>query len=80
MAGLTYRMYLCCRYETYGPGKEGIPLALRLGAVTALTAGLSLAPRMGAGSRYKEAKKPENMQPVKVWAYEVSACNFGFAF
>jgi len=59
-------------YETYGPGKDGIPMALRLGALTTLTAGLSLAPRLGAGSRYRESKKPEGMQPLKLWAYEAS--------
>jgi len=57
-------------YETYGPGKDRVPSLLRAGALTILTAGFGLAPRLGAGSRYRTAKKPDT--PVTIWSYEAS--------
>jgi DUF1680 family protein len=43
---------------------------LRAGALTVLTAGFGLAPRMGAGSRYRAARMPE--RPITVYSYEAS--------
>ena len=57
-------------YDKYGPGKDKVPSLLRAGALTILTAGFGLAPRMGAGSRYVPAKAPE--KPLRVWSYEAS--------
>ena len=57
-------------YDNYGPGKEKVPSLLRAGALTVLTAGFGLAPRMGAGSRYTPAKMPE--KPITVYSYEAS--------
>ena len=57
-------------YDKYGPGKENVPSLLRAGALTVLTAGFGLAPRMGAGSRYTPAKMPE--KPITVYSYEAS--------
>jgi len=55
-------------FTKYGDGQ--VPLSLRLGAVTALTAGLGLAARMGRGSRARPSKIPE--QPLVLWGYEAS--------
>jgi len=55
-------------FTKYGDGE--VPLALRLGAVTALTAGLGLIARGGAGSRARPSKLPE--QPLVLWGYEAS--------
>lgn len=57
-------------YDTYGPGKEKVSSLLRAGALTVLTAGFGLAPRMGAGSRYRAARMPE--KPITVYSYEAS--------
>jgi glutathione S-transferase len=57
-------------YDKYGPGKEKVPSLLRAGALTVLTAGFGLAPRMGAGSRYTPAKMPE--KPITIYSYEAS--------
>lgn len=57
-------------YDAYGPGKDKVPSLLRAGALTILTAGFGLAPRMGAGSKYKPAKMPE--KPITVYSYEAS--------
>ena len=57
-------------YDKYGPGKEKVPTLLRAGALTVLTAGFGLAPRMGAGSRYRPAKMPA--KPITVYSYEAS--------
>lgn len=59
-------------YERYGPGKANIGPALSSGALTNLTAGLSLLPRLGKGSAYSPSKKPENMKPLVFWGYEGS--------
>ena len=53
-------------YDKYGPGKDKVSSLLRAGAFTILTAGFGLAPRMGAGSRYKPAKMPE--KPITVYS------------
>eukprot|EP00270_Netrium_digitus_P013277 TRINITY_DN438_c0_g2_i6.p1 TRINITY_DN438_c0_g2~~TRINITY_DN438_c0_g2_i6.p1 ORF type:complete len:414 (+),score=105.45 TRINITY_DN438_c0_g2_i6:39-1244(+) len=52
----------------YGDGT--VPLMLRLGVVTSLTAGFAMLPRLGKGSRYVPAKLPP--QPLELWAYEPS--------
>ena len=57
-------------YDKYGPGKEKVPTLLRAGALTVLTAGFGLSPRMGAGSRYRAAKMPA--KPITVYSYEAS--------
>ena len=57
-------------YDKYGPGKEKVSSLLRAGALTVLTAGFGLAPRMGAGSRYTPAKMPE--KPITIYSYEAS--------
>ena len=57
-------------YDTYGPGKEKVSSLLRAGALTVLTAGFGLAPRMGAGSRYRAARMPD--KPITVYSYEAS--------
>ena len=57
-------------YDKYGPGKEKVPTLLRAGALTVLTAGFGLAPRMGAGSRYRAAKMPA--KPITAYSYEAS--------
>lgn len=54
--------------EKYGDGT--IPLTLRLGPITDITAGLSNLGRISKGSRYVPAKMPP--QPLEVWAYEPS--------
>ncbi len=57
-------------YDTYGPGKEKVSSLLLAGALTVLTAGFGLAPRMGAGSRYTPATMPA--KPITVYSYEAS--------
>jgi glutathione S-transferase len=52
----------------YGDGT--VPLPLQLGPLTTITAAVGLAPRLGAGSRYRAAKKPEKI--LELWAYEAS--------
>ena len=54
--------------KTYGNGE--VPLMLRLGVLTALTAGLCSLPRAGRGARYRPARMPE--QPLVLWGYESS--------
>eukprot|EP00898_Chlorokybus_atmophyticus_P000640 jgi/Chlat1/1577/Chrsp123S01850 len=53
----------------YGRGAS-VPLLLKLGPLTTLSAGLALAPRAGRGSAYKPSKLPE--KPLELWAYEAS--------
>mmetsp|Transcript_4675 Transcript_4675/g.10455 ORF Transcript_4675/g.10455 Transcript_4675/m.10455 type:complete len:349 (+) Transcript_4675:31-1077(+) len=58
-------------FKTYGPGEDAeIPAILSSSPLNAISAGLSLLPRMGAGSTYTSAKKPE--QPLVYWGYEAS--------
>jgi len=62
-------------YETYGPGKDAVPLGLR-NPLTILSLGLGLAPRAGAGSRAAKkggnSRVSEAMEPLQVWLYEAS--------
>lgn len=55
-------------FQQYGDGK--VPLGLRLGALTAISCGLAMLPRMGKGSRYRTSKLPQ--QPLVLWGYEAS--------
>lgn len=56
-------------FETYGDGK--VPLGLRLGFLTTVSAGLGLLPRMFRGSKYAgNGTTPE--KPLKYWGYEAS--------
>jgi len=56
-------------FEKYGDGQ--VPLGLRLGFLTAISAGLGLLPRIGYGSKYKgNGRGPE--QPLIYWGYEAS--------
>lgn len=57
-------------YNTYGPGEAAIPRMLRLGILTAITAGVGLLPRGGKGSKYMPARMPE--KPIIYWGYELS--------
>jgi len=59
-------------FETYGPGKANVDFALNAGALTSVTAGLGMLPRLGKGSAYKPSKKPTDMKPIVFWAYEAS--------
>lgn len=60
-------------FETYGPGKANVDFALNAGALTSVTAGLGMLPRLGKGSAYKPSKKLlENMKPIVFWGYEAS--------
>lgn len=54
--------------DTYGDGT--VPLALRLGPATAITAGLSGIGRIGKGGRYSPSTLPA--EPLVLWAYEPS--------
>ncbi|KAL5545833.1 hypothetical protein UlMin_005520 [Ulmus minor] len=54
--------------DKYGDGK--VPLALSLGLLTTITAGLALIGRAGKGSIYSPAKLPP--KPLEIWAYEGS--------
>jgi len=57
-------------FQTYGTNGT-IPSVLRPSSgFTTLSAGLSLIPRLGAGSSYKLSKKPS--QPLILWAYDAS--------
>lgn len=57
-------------FRTYGTDGT-VPSVLNpSGGFTTLSAGLSLIPRLGAGSSYKLSKKPS--QPLILWAYEAS--------
>jgi glutathione S-transferase len=55
-------------FNTYGDGN--VPLMLRMGPITAITAGLGLLGRLGKGSKYRAAKMPA--EPVELWAYDIS--------
>ncbi|DBB00245.1 TPA: hypothetical protein ACH3X1_014074 [Trebouxia sp. C0004] len=55
-------------FNNYGDGK--VPWGLSLGIITALSCGIALIPRLGAGSRYQQSKLPK--QPLELWAYELS--------
>jgi hypothetical protein len=55
-------------FNTYGDGE--VPLPLRLGPITAISAGLGMMGRMGKGSKYRAAKMPE--KPLELWAYDIS--------
>lgn len=59
-------------FDTYGGGRENVPLALRMGAVTALTAGLAMLPRMGKGSRAVEGRAQPPAEPLVYYGYEPS--------
>jgi len=54
--------------KTYGDGS--VPIMLKLGLLTTITAGLALSGRSGKGSSYTPAKLPS--QPIEIWAYEGS--------
>jgi glutathione S-transferase len=57
-------------FRTYGTDGT-VPSVLRpSGGFTTLSVGLSLIPRLGAGSSYKLSKKPS--KPLILWAYEAS--------
>ena len=62
-------------FNTYGPGEDAIPATLGSSPVNAISAGLALLPRMGAGSSYRSAKSPE--QPLTLWGYEASPVRTG---
>jgi glutathione S-transferase len=56
-------------FDTYGDGK--VPLGLRLGLLTSLSAGIGMLPRALKGSRYKGGGKlPE--KPLVYYGYEMS--------
>lgn len=55
-------------FNEYGDGN--VPLMLRLGPLTTITAGLALAPRAGRGSAYRASRVPQ--QPLTLWGYELS--------
>lgn len=55
-------------FKTYGDGE--VPVFLRLGALTSLTAGLSQLPRGSKGSSARPSKIPE--KPLILWGYEGS--------
>jgi len=55
-------------FEKYGDGQ--VPLTLRLGALTALSAGLGQAPRVGRGAKARASEVPA--QPLVFWGYEGS--------
>eukprot|EP00898_Chlorokybus_atmophyticus_P003678 jgi/Chlat1/4310/Chrsp29S04479 len=57
-------------FEKYGNGAS-VPFTLKLGALTALTAGIGLLFRMNHGSRYIPAKSAA--KPLELWGYEASA-------
>jgi len=59
-------------YDKYGPGKDKVSSLLRAGTFTVLTAGIGLAPRGGAGSRYTAAKKMPDQKPITLYSYEAS--------
>ncbi|KAM5559457.1 hypothetical protein ABKV19_020888 [Rosa sericea] len=52
----------------YGDGN--VPIALSLGLLTTLTAGLALIGRLGKGSIYTPSRLPP--KPLEIWAYEGS--------
>ncbi|CAL5014109.1 unnamed protein product [Urochloa decumbens] len=54
--------------DTYGDGT--VPIMLRLGLLTAITAGLATLGRIGKGNSYTASKLPP--QPIEIWAYEGS--------
>ncbi|CAO2207582.1 unnamed protein product [Urochloa humidicola] len=54
--------------DTYGDGT--VPIMLRLGLLTAITAGLATLGRIGKGNSYTASKVPP--QPIEIWAYEGS--------
>ncbi|CAL5004717.1 unnamed protein product [Urochloa decumbens] len=54
--------------DTYGDGT--VPIMLRLGLLTAITAGLATLGRTGKGNSYTASKLPP--QPIEIWAYEGS--------
>ncbi|TKW11715.2 hypothetical protein SEVIR_6G249300v4 [Setaria viridis] len=54
--------------DTYGDGT--VPIMLKLGLLTAITAGLAMLGRIGKGNSYTASKVPP--QPIEIWAYEGS--------
>ncbi|CAM9848009.1 unnamed protein product, partial [Phaeothamnion confervicola] len=56
-------------FDSYGGGAE-VPLSLRLGVLTALSAGIGLLPRALSGSKYRPARQPK--KPLELWGYEAS--------
>jgi glutathione S-transferase len=59
-------------FENYGPGKANVDFALNAGALTSVTAGLGMLPRLGKGSAFMGNKRPESYEPIVFWAYEAS--------
>ncbi|KAG1675258.1 hypothetical protein FOA52_016289 [Chlamydomonas sp. UWO 241] len=59
-------------FDTYGPGKEQIPLGLRMGPLTTLSCGLGLIARGGAGNKAREVPGRQPAQPLEFWGYEGS--------
>jgi len=55
-------------FATYGDGK--VPLMLRLGPITSITAALALAPRAGRGNTARPSRQPA--APLTLWGYELS--------
>uniref|UniRef100_A0A0G4FZI0 GST N-terminal domain-containing protein n=1 Tax=Chromera velia CCMP2878 TaxID=1169474 RepID=A0A0G4FZI0_9ALVE len=55
-------------FDQYGDGK--VPSLLTMGALTTITAGLGLAPRLGRGSSCKPSKKAN--KSLELWGYEGS--------
>lgn len=55
-------------FNEYGDGE--VPLPLRMGFLTTLTAGLALAPRAGKGSQVRANKQPA--QQLVLWGYDAS--------
>lgn len=55
-------------YNMYGDGQ--VPLALRLGPLTALSVSLGQLPRINRGLKYRQSRKPQ--KPITIWAYEAS--------
>ncbi|KAG6541619.1 hypothetical protein Mapa_017012 [Marchantia paleacea] len=54
--------------ENYGDGS--VPLALSLGPITTITAGLAMLGRAGKGGKYTPSQLPA--EPLRLWAYEPS--------
>jgi hypothetical protein len=55
-------------YATYGGGAE-VPLALRLGPLTAITCSIGTLARPMRGNAYRKSRQPA--EPLVFWGYEV---------
>lgn len=55
-------------FKEYGSGE--VPLAFKLGPITAITLSLCSLTRIGRGFNYRQAKYPE--KPLVFWGYELS--------